>query len=271
MKKSFRKLLSILLAAACLGGIFAAAAETPAAEGEFRPFQTSEEYDDTGKNILPADNTQPSQPGSVTNEYVVVIPANGIVTLSEWAPAIKKGTFIAVRAMDTTPNGENLTFSLQSSGGGGFTYGLAEEQTRRIEATTDGNYRVTFHAVKAVTAKIKIIIREGLPAENEQPPQVKGASNEYVVTIPAGGSVTLKAWAPIITKGTIVEVKAMDTTPNGAEFTCALRSSEGDSIAGTLTEEQSARMTAPASGNYSITFTATKAVTAKIKIVTDPD
>ena len=267
MKKSFRKLLSILLAAACLGGIFAAAAETPAAEGEFRPFQTSAEYDDTGKNILPADNTQPSRPGSVTNEYVVVIPANSTVALSEWAPAIKKGTFIAVKAMDTTPSGENLTFSLQSSGGGGFTYGLAEEQTRRIEATTDGNCRITFHAVKAVTAKIKITTGEELPAENEQ---VKGASNEYVVTIPAGGSVTLKAWAPILTKGTIIEVKAMDTTPNGAEFTCALRSSEGDSIAGTLTEEQSARMTAPNSGDYSITFTTAKAVTAKIKIVTDP-
>ncbi len=52
-------------------------------------------------------------------------------------------------------------------------------------------YRITFHAVKAVTAKIKITIGEGLPAENEQ---VKGASNEYVVTIPAGGSVTLKAY-----------------------------------------------------------------------------
>ena len=245
MKTLFKKILSALLAVLCFGGMFAAAAETPAAEGEFRPFQTSEEYDDTGKNILPADNTQPSQPGSVTNEYVVVIPANGTVALSEWAPAIKKGTFIAVKAMDTTPSGENLTFSLQSSGGGGFTYGLAEEQTRRIEATTDGNYRVTFHAVKA-------------------------ASNEYVVTIPAGGSVTLKAWAPALTKGTVVEVKAMDTTPNGAEFTCALRSSEGDSIAGTLTEEQSARMTAPNSGDYSITFTTAKAVTAKIKIVTDP-
>lgn len=267
MKTLFKKILSVLLAVLCFGGIFAAAAETPAAEGEFRPFQTSEEYDDTGKNILPADNTQPSQPGSVTNEYVVVIPANSTVALSEWAPAIKKGTFIAVKAMDTTPSGENLTFSLQSSGGGGFTYGLAEEQTRRIEATTDGNCRITFHAVKAVTAKIKITIGEGLPAENEQ---VKGASNEYVVTIPAGGSVTLKAWAPALTKGTVVEVKAMDTTPNGAEFTCALRSSEGDSIAGTLTEEQSARMTAPNSGDYSITFTATKAVTAKIKIVTDP-
>ena len=270
MKKSFRKLLSILLAAACLGGIFAAAAEIPAAEGEFRPFQTSEEYDDTGKNILPADNTQPSQPGSVTNEYVVVIPANGTVALSEWTPAIKKGTFIDVKAMDTTPNGENLTFSLQSSGGSGFTYGLAEEQTRRIEATTDGNCRITFHAVKAVTAKIKITTGEELPAENEQP-QEKGTSNEYVVTIPAGGSVTLKAWAPALTKGTIIEVKAMDTTPNGAEFTCALRSSEGDSIAGTLTEEQSARMTAPNSGDYSITFSAAEAVTAKVKIVSDPD
>ena len=192
MKTLFKKILSALLAVLCFGGMFAAAADAPAAEGEFRPFQTSEEYDDTGKNILSADNTQPSQPGSVMNEYVVVIPANGIVTLSEWAPAIKKGTFIAVKAMDTTPSGENLTFSLQSSGGGGFTYGLAEEQTRRIEATTDGNYRITFHAVKAVTAKIKITIGEGLPAENEQ---VKGASNEYVVTIPAGGSVTLKAWA----------------------------------------------------------------------------
>ena len=173
--------------------------------------------------------------------------------------------------MATTPNGENLTFSLQSSGGGGFTYGLAEEQTRRIEATTDGNCRITFHAVKAVTAKIKITTGEELPAENEQPPQEKGASNEYVVTIPAGGSVTLKAWAPVLTRGTIVEVKAMDTTPNGAEFTCALRSSAGDSIAGTLTEEQSARMTAPDSGNYSITFSAAEAVTAKVKIVTDPD
>ena len=147
MKTLFKKILSALLAVLCFGGMFAAAADAPAAEGEFRPFQTSEEYDDTGKNILPADNTQPSQPGSVMNEYVVVIPANGIVTLSEWAPAIKKGTFIAVKAMDTTPSGENLTFSLQSSGGGGFTYGLAEEQTRRIEATTDGNYRITFHAV----------------------------------------------------------------------------------------------------------------------------
>ena len=176
MKTLFKKILSALLAVLCFGGMFAAAADAPAAEGEFRPFQTSEEYDDTGKNILPADNTQPSQPGSVMNEYVVVIPANGIVTLSEWAPAIKKGTFIAVKAMDTTPSGENLTFSLQSSGGGGFTYGLAEEQTRRIEATTDGNYRITFHAVKAVTAKIKITIGEGFPAENEQ---VKGASNEY--------------------------------------------------------------------------------------------
>ena len=171
MKTLFKKILSALLAVLCFGGMFAAAADAPAAEGEFRPFQTSEEYDDTGKNILSADNTQPSQPGSVMNEYVVVIPANGIVTLSEWAPAIKKGTFIAVKAMDTTPSGENLTFSLQSSGGGGFTYGLAEEQTRRIEATTDGNYRITFHAVKAVTAKIKITIGEGLPAENEQ---VKG-------------------------------------------------------------------------------------------------
>ena len=173
MKTLFKKILSVLLAVLCFGGMFAAAADAPAAEGEFRPFQTSEEYDDTGKNILPADNTQPSQPGSVMNEYVVVIPANSTVALSEWAPAIKKGTFIAVKAMDTTPSGENLTFSLQSSGGGGFTYGLAEEQTRRIEATTDGNYRITFHAVKAVTAKIKITIGEGLPAENEQ---VKGDS-----------------------------------------------------------------------------------------------
>ena len=57
MKTLFKKTLSALLAVLCFGGMFAAAAETPAAEGEFRPFQTSEEYDDTGKNILPADNT----------------------------------------------------------------------------------------------------------------------------------------------------------------------------------------------------------------------
>lgn len=55
----------------------------------------------------------------------------------------------------------------------------------------------------------------------------------------------------------------------GTDIT-TVRSSEGDSIAGTLTEEQSARMTAPNSGDYSITFTTAKAVTAKIKIVTDP-
>ena len=53
MKTLFKKILSALLAVLCFGGMFAAAAETPAAEGEFRPFQTSEEYDDTGKNILP--------------------------------------------------------------------------------------------------------------------------------------------------------------------------------------------------------------------------
>ena len=157
MKKSFRKLLSILLAAACLGGIFAAAAETPAAEGEFRPFQTSEEYDDTGKNILPADNTQPSQPGSVTNEYVVVIPANGIVTLSEWAPAIKKGTFIAVKAMDTTPNGAEFTCALRSSVGNSIAGTLTEEQSARMTAPDSGDYSITFSAPEAVTAKIKIV------------------------------------------------------------------------------------------------------------------
>ena len=38
MKKSFRKLLSILLAAACLGGIFAAAADVSVAK-EARTFE----------------------------------------------------------------------------------------------------------------------------------------------------------------------------------------------------------------------------------------
>ena len=39
MKTLFKKILSALLAVLCFGGMFAAAAETPAAEGEFGRFR----------------------------------------------------------------------------------------------------------------------------------------------------------------------------------------------------------------------------------------
>ena len=108
-----------------------------------------------------------------------------------------------------------------------------------------------------------------LPADDQVQPREVG--NEYNVTIPAGGKATLPQWNPYITKGTVIEVRALDTTPNGATFTFYLQCSNGGGFTYSISEEQIKRMTVPNSGDYSITFTATKAVTAKIKIVTDPD
>ena len=108
-----------------------------------------------------------------------------------------------------------------------------------------------------------------LPADDQVQPREVG--NEYNVTIPAGGKATLPQWNPYITKGTVIEVRALDTTPNGATFTFSLQCSNGGGFTYSISEEQIKRMTVPNSGDYSITFTATKAVTAKIKIVTDPD
>ena len=169
MKKLLKKTFSALLALLCFGGMFAAAADAPAVE---EPLQLNDAavadmgdvilpaagdvvYEDTGDIILPAD--EQVQPREAGKEYNVTIPAGGKATLPQWNPYITKGTVIEVRALDTTPNGATFTFSLQSSNGGGFTYSISEEQTRRMTAPNSGDYSITFTATKAVTAKIKIV------------------------------------------------------------------------------------------------------------------
>ena len=169
MKKLFKKTLSALLAVLCLGGMFAAAADAPAVEEPLQPNDAAVAdmgdvilpaagdvvYEDTGDIILPADDQV--QPREAGKEYNVTIPAGGKATLPQWNPYITKGTVIEVRALDTTPNGAPFTFSLQCSNGGGFTYSISEEQTRRMTAMNSGDYSITFTAPKAVTAKIKIL------------------------------------------------------------------------------------------------------------------
>lgn len=169
MKKLFKKTLSALLAVLCFGGMFAAAADAPAVEEPLQPNDAAVAdmgdvilpaagdvvYEDTGDIILPADDQV--QPREAGKEYNVTIPAGGKATLPQWNPYITKGTVIEVRALDTTPNGATFTFSLQSSNGGGFTYSISEEQTRRMTAPNSGDYSITFTATKAVTAKIKIV------------------------------------------------------------------------------------------------------------------
>ena len=169
MKKLFKKTLSALLAVLCLGGMFAAAADAPAVEEPLQPNDAAVAdmgdvilpaagdvvYEDTGDIILPADDQV--QPREAGKEYNVTIPAGGKATLPQWNPYITKGTVIEVRALDTTPNGATFTFSLQCSNGGGFTYSISEEQTRRMTAPNSGDYSITFTATKAVTAKIKIV------------------------------------------------------------------------------------------------------------------
>lgn len=93
---------------------------------------------------------------------------------------------------------------------------------------------------------------------------------KYEVTIPAGGKATLPSWHPNLTKGTVVEINALATTPGYATFTFSLQSSNGGGFTYSLTEGQTRRMTMPNSGEYTITFTSTKAVTALVKLVTDP-
>lgn len=93
---------------------------------------------------------------------------------------------------------------------------------------------------------------------------------KYEVTIPAGGKATLPNWHPNLTKGTVVEIQALATTPGYATFTFSLQSSNGGGFTYSITEGQTRRMTMPNSGEYTITFTSTKAVTALVKIVTDP-
>ncbi len=94
---------------------------------------------------------------------------------------------------------------------------------------------------------------------------------KYEVTIPAGGKATLPSWHPNLTKGTVVEIQALATTPGYTAFTFSLQSSHGGGFTYSITEGQTRRMTMPNSGEYTITFTSTKAVTALVKIVTDPD
>ena len=169
MKTLFKKILSVLLAVLCFGGMFAAAADAPAVEEPLQPNDAAVAdmgdvilpaagdvvYEDTGDIILPADDQV--QPREAGKEYNVTIPAGGKATLPQWNPYITKGTVIEVRALDTTPNGATFTFSLQCSNGGGFTYSISEEQTRRMTAMNSGDYSITFTTAKAVTAKIKIV------------------------------------------------------------------------------------------------------------------
>ncbi len=160
MKTLFKKTLSALLAVLCFGGMFAAAADAPAVEEPLQPNDAA--VADTGDVVLPAAEEMPTveelvQPRESANKYTVTIPAGGTATLPQWYPQITKGTVIEVRALSTDPDGATFSFSLQCSNGGGFTYSISEEQTRRMTAPNSGNYSITFTATKAVTAVVKLV------------------------------------------------------------------------------------------------------------------
>lgn len=164
MKKSFRKLLSILLAAACLGGMFAAAADAPAVEdartfekfGEQVPANEEEyKYAEDARTFEKFEEAVPMRTGEY--KYEVTIPAGRKATLPDWHPNLTKGTVVEIQALATTPGYTAFTFSLQSSNGGGFTYGITEGQTRRMTMPNNGEYTITFTSTKAVTALVKIV------------------------------------------------------------------------------------------------------------------
>lgn len=168
MKRLFKQLISVLLAAACFGGMIAAAADVPAVENQVQPGDAA--IVDTGNDLLPFGEDASAAENELTLEkfeeqvparageykYTVTIPAGGTATLPQWHPNLTKGTVVDIEALATTPGYTTFTFSLQSSNGGGFVYGITEGQTKRMTMPNSGEYTITFSSTKAVTALIKI-------------------------------------------------------------------------------------------------------------------
>lgn len=160
MKKLFKKTLSVLLAVLCFGGIFAAAADAPAAEESLQ--RNDAAVVDTENGFLPftEDMSAPEEQNlarTAEKKYTVAISAGETTYLSEWNCTLKKGTVVEVQALSTTPSYEEFTFSLQSSKGSGFSYGITEGQTRRMTMPQDGDYTITFRCKKTISAWIKIV------------------------------------------------------------------------------------------------------------------
>ena len=160
MKLLFKKTLSALLAVLCFGGMLAAAADAPAVEEPLQPNDAA--VADTVNGFLPfsEDITELEEQNlarTAEKKYTVTIPAGGTATLPQWNCTLKKGTVVEVQALSTTPSYEEFNFSLQSSKGGGFSYGITEGQTRRMTMPNDGDYTITFSCKKAISAWIKIV------------------------------------------------------------------------------------------------------------------
>lgn len=97
------------------------------------------------------------------------------------------------------------------------------------------------------------------------------AKNEYTVTIPAGQTATLPQWGPSITTGTVLDIKLADTTPDYATIGFTLQCSNGGGFNYDISEGQTRRITTHNTGKYTITFTSSKTVVAKVVLTIEPD